>query len=231
MKILIIIPAYNEEGNIERVVNNLIENYPQFDYVVVNDGSKDSTAAICERNHYNLLNQPVNLGLAGAFQTGMKYAYKMGYDAAIQFDGDGQHRPEFIQAMAEEISKGADIVIGSRFVTENKPSSLRMLGSNIIENMIKITTRKTVKDPTSGMRMFNKKMIQILAQNLNMGPEPDTVAYLMKCGATVKEIQVKMDERIAGESYLNLSRSVQYMLTMSVSILLVSFFRKKNVLR
>lgn len=231
MKILIIIPAYNEEGNIERVVNNLIENYPQFDYVVVNDGSKDFTAEICEKNNYNLLNQPVNLGLAGAFQTGMKYSYKMGYDAAIQFDGDGQHRPEFIQAMADEIEKGADIVIGSRFVTESKPTTLRMLGSNIIESMIKITTKKTVKDPTSGMRMFNKKMIQILAQNLNMGPEPDTVAYLMKCGSNVKEIQVKMDERIAGESYLNLSRSIQYMVTMSISILLISFFRKKNVLR
>lgn len=227
MKVLIIIPAYNEEGNIERVVNNLIENYSQFDYVVVNDGSKDSTADICITNGYNLLNQPINLGLAGAFQTGMKYAYEMGYDAAIQFDGDGQHRPEFIEMMAKEIENGADIVIGSRFVTEEKPSSLRMFGSNIIEGMIKLTSGKTVKDPTSGMRMFNKKMIQLLAENQNMGPEPDTLTYLMKCGAKVKEVQVKMDERIAGESYLNLSRSAQYMVTMSVSILLVTFFRKK----
>lgn len=230
MRILIIIPAYNEEGNIERVVNNLIQNYPQFDYVVVNDGSKDSTAEICKRNKYNLLNQPINLGLAGAFQTGMKYAYQMGYDAAIQFDGDGQHRPEYIDEMAQKIEEGNDIVIGSRFVTEEKPSSLRMLGSNIIEGLIKFTTGKVIKDPTSGMRMFNQKMIKLLAENLNMGPEPDTVAYLVKCGAKVEEIQVKMDERIAGESYLNLSRSAKYMLTMSISILLVSFFRKKNVL-
>lgn len=230
MRILIIIPAYNEEGNIERVVNHLIQNYPQFDYVVVNDGSKDSTAEICKRNKYNLLNQPINLGLAGAFQTGMKYACQMGYDAAIQFDGDGQHRPEYIAEMAQKIEEGNDIVIGSRFVTEEKPSSLRMLGSNIIEGLIKFTTGKVIKDPTSGMRMFNQKMIKLLAENLNMGPEPDTVAYLVKCGAKVEEIQVKMDERIAGESYLNLSRSAKYMLTMSISILLVSFFRKKNVL-
>lgn len=230
MRILIIIPAYNEEGNIERVVNHLIQNYPQFDYVVVNDGSKDSTAEICKRNKYNLLNQPINLGLAGAFQTGMKYACQMGYDAAIQFDGDGQHRPEYIAEMAQKIEEGNDIVIGSRFVTEEKPSSLRMLGSNIIEGLIKITTGKVIKDPTSGMRMFNRKMIKLLAENLNMGPEPDTVAYLVKCGAKVEEIQVKMDERIAGESYLNLSRSAKYMLTMSISILLISFFRKKNVL-
>lgn len=231
MKLLIIIPAYNEEENIERVVNNLIQNYPQFDYIVVNDGSKDSTAEICRKNNYNLLDQPINLGLAGAFQTGMKYAYLMGYDAALQFDGDGQHRPEYIEKMAKRIKEGTDIVIGSRFVTEEKPSSLRMLGSNIIESMIKITTGNVIKDPTSGMRMFSKRMIKLLAENLNMGPEPDTVAYLMKCGAKVEEVQVKMDERIAGESYLNLSRSIQYMLTMSISILLISFFRKKNVLR
>ena len=99
MKILIVIPAYNEEANIERVVKNLIDNYPQYDYVVVNDGSKDQTAEICKKNHFNLLDQPINLGLAGAFQTGMKYAYEMGYDAAIQFDGDGQHRPEYIEKM------------------------------------------------------------------------------------------------------------------------------------
>ncbi len=230
MKTLIIIPAYNEEGNIERVVNHLIDNYPQFDYVVVNDGSKDSTAEICIKNNYNLLNQPINLGLAGAFQTGMKYAYEKGYDVAIQFDGDGQHRPEFIETMVKEIENGFDIVIGSRFVTENKDSTLRMFGSNIIERLIKLVTGKTIKDPTSGMRMFNKKMIKILAGNLNMGPEPDTLTYLMKCGAKVKEIQVTMDERIAGESYLNLSRSAKYMLTMCSSILLITCFRKKNVL-
>lgn len=228
MKILVVIPAYNEEANIERVVKNLIDNYPQYDYVVVNDGSKDQTAEICKKNHFNLLDQPINLGLAGAFQTGMKYAYKMGYDAAIQFDGDGQHRPEYIEKMVAEIQNGMDIVIGSRFVSEQKPSSLRMLGSNIIESMIKITTGNTIKDPTSGMRMYNKKILKLLAENLNMGPEPDTISYLMKSRAKVKEIQVHMDERIAGESYLTLSRSIKYMLTMSVSILLISFFRKKT---
>ena len=94
--------------------------------------------------------------------------------------------------------------------------------------MIKITTGNTIKDPTSGMRMYNKKILKLLAENLNMGPEPDTISYLMKSGAKVKEIQVHMDERIAGESYLTLSRSIKYMLTMSVSILLISFFRKKT---
>lgn len=227
MKVLIIIPAYNEEANIERVVNNLIKNYPQYDYVVVNDGSKDRTVEICQKNGYNLLNQKQNLGLAGAFQTGMKYALKYGYDAAIQFDGDGQHRPEFIQEMIQEIEQGADIVIGSRFVKEKKPHSLRMAGSNILENLIRLTTGKDIHDPTSGMRMYSRKVIKVLAENINMGPEPDTLAYYIRCGAEVSEVQVKMDERIAGQSYLNLSRSISYMLTMSVSILLIGCFRKK----
>ena len=88
MKILIIIPAYNEELNIARVVDNLIKNYPQYDYIVINDGSRDSTAAICRRNGYQLIDLPINLGLSGAVQTGIRYAIKNGYDAAVQFDGE-----------------------------------------------------------------------------------------------------------------------------------------------
>ena len=113
MKVLIIIPAYNEAENIERVVGNLQKNYSQFDYVVVNDGSKDKTAEICRKNGFNFVDLPVNLGLAGAFQTGMKYAYNKNYDAAIQFDGDGQHRPEYIEKMAKKMLRTADYKISS----------------------------------------------------------------------------------------------------------------------
>lgn len=116
--VLVIIPAYNEEENIERVVGNLKENYPEFDYVVVNDGSKDGTAKICRKNGYNFLDLPVNLGLAGGFQAGLKYAWLNHYPYAVQFDGDGQHRPEYIEAMKRKMEEGCDIVIGSRFVTE-----------------------------------------------------------------------------------------------------------------
>ena len=115
--VLVVIPAYNEEQNIERVVDNLVTNYPQFDYVVVNDGSRDSTAEICRKNGYNLLDLPVNLGLAGGFQAGLKYAWRNHYAYAIQFDGDGQHRPEYIEGMRRKMEEGYDIVIGSRFVT------------------------------------------------------------------------------------------------------------------
>lgn len=228
MKCLVIIPAYNEEENIVRVVENLKNNYPMYDYIVINDGSSDSTAKICRKNGYELVDLPVNLGLAGAFQTGLKYAYRNGYDYAIQFDADGQHRPEFIGSMLDKIQEGYDIVIGSRFVTEKKPHSLRMLGSNLISMAMKLTTGRRVKDPTSGMRMFNKKMIAEFALNMNYGPEPDTVSYLLKQGATIAEVQVEMDERIAGESYLNLTRSMMYMLRMLLSILLIQNFRKRR---
>ena len=228
MKCLVIIPAYNEEENIVRVVENLKNNYPMYDYVVINDGSADSTAKICRKYGYELVDLPVNLGLAGAFQTGLKYAYRKGYDYAIQFDADGQHRPEFIAPMLDKIQEGYDIVIGSRFVTEKKPYSLRMLGSNLISMAMKLTTGRRVKDPTSGMRMFNKKMIAEFALNMNYGPEPDTVSYLLKQGATIAEVQVEMDERIAGESYLNLTKSMMYMLRMLLSILLIQNFRKRR---
>lgn len=228
MRLLIIIPAYNEELNIERVVDNLTANYPQFDYVVVNDGSKDRTAEICRQRGYRLLDLSTNLGLAGGFQAGMKLADRLGYDYAVQLDGDGQHDPAYIQSMVDCMEQsGCDIVIGSRFVDEKKPNSLRMFGSNIIQQAIKMTTGKVIHDPTSGMRLFNKQMIHEFAHSLNYGPEPDTISYLMRNGATVQEIQVEMHERIAGTSYLNLRRSIEYMTRMCISILLIQRFRKR----
>lgn len=226
MKTLIIVPAYNEGENIERVINNLKDNFSQYDYIVINDGSRDNTEQICRQNGYNYISHPVNLGLAGAVQTGMKYAYKHGYDAAIQYDGDGQHDAKYIGDLLKELEDGCDVVIGSRFVTEKKPHSLRMLGSNMIQFAIKLTTGKTIKDPTSGMRLYNKDMIKKLSFGVDLGPEPDTVALLIRNGAKVKEVQVQMMDRVAGESYLNLSRSINYMTRMFVSILILQWFRE-----
>ena len=227
-RLLIVIPAYNEEENIERVVDGLIRNFPQYDYIVVNDGSKDKTAAVCRARGYRLIDLPVNLGLAGAFQTGLRYAAENDYDCAMQLDADGQHRPEYIEPMLEALEQGADIVIGSRFLTVKKPKTLRMLGSYIISWSIRLTTGRAICDPTSGMRMFNRAMVEEFAQNLNYGPEPDTISYLIKNGATVKEVQVEMGERTAGQSYLNFWNSVQYMVKMSISILLIQWFRKRD---
>lgn len=229
MRILIIIPAYNEELNIERVVDNLIQNFPQYDYVVINDGSKDNTAQLCRKRGYNLIDLPINLGLTGAVQTGMRYAAQNGYDAAVQYDGDGQHRAEYIAKMAATMEKEkAEIVIGSRFVVKKKPHTLRMLGSNLISFIIKISTGQTITDPTSGMRLFSKNVLQEFACDMNYGPEPDTISYLIKQGVKVREVQVYMDERIAGESYLNIVRSIRYMVLMSFSILFIQGFRKRR---
>ena len=221
-----IIPAYNEEESLKSTVDSVVQKAPSVDFLVVNDGSKDGTVTVCRENGYPFLDLPTNLGLAGAFQSGMKYANRHGYECAIQFDADGQHLPEYIEPMTEAL-QDADIVIGSRFVNARKPHSMRMLGSNLISAAIKITTGKTVKDPTSGMRAFNKKMIAVMANGLNCGPEPDTVSYLMKrAGAKVVEIPVEMAERTTGESYLNPWRSMVYMMRMTISILFIQYFRK-----
>lgn len=231
LNVLIIIPAYNEAENIERVVDNLVENYPQWDYLVVNDGSKDATAEICREKGYLLLDLPVNLGLAGAFQAGIRYARQNGYDAAIQFDGDGQHDPKYIASMLEKMEQeNLDIVIGSRFCRAKKPYSLRMLGSTLLTWAIRLTTGKKVADPTSGMRLFSANILKNFSNSINYGPEPDTISYLLRCGASIAEVQVEMHDRIAGTSYLDLGRSVRYMLNMFVSILFVQFFRPRGTL-
>ena len=226
-KLLILIPAYNEAEKNERVVDNIEKNYSQYDYIVVNDGSKDKTYDICVKKGYKVIDLPINLGLAGGFQAGVKYAYRKGYDYVIQFDADGQHLPEYIEPMIEEIEKGYDIVIGSRFVEKKKPFSARMMGSRMISLAIKITTGKRINDPTSGMRLYDRKCMREYAQEVNYGPEPDTISYLIKNGAKISEIQVDMEERIAGTSYLNFAKSISYMFRMLMSIMVIQLFRKR----
>lgn len=180
------------------------------------------------KSGYEIIDLPINLGLAGAFQTGLKYAYLKNYDYAMQMDADGQHLPEYIEALIKKINEGYDIVIGSRFVTEKKPKSMRMLGSNMISWAIHMTTGVRVMDPTSGMRIFNRNMIKEFASNINYGPEPDTISFLLKQGAKIGEVQVKMAERIAGESYLNFTKSIWYMTKMLISIIVLQNFRKRK---
>ena len=171
-KLLIVIPAHNEEANIVQVVEELTRGYPQYDYVVVNDGSRDKTAALCRAHGYRLIDLPVNLGLAGAFQTGLRFAAENGYDCAMQMDADGQHKPEYIAPMLAALEEGNDIVIGSRFLTVKKPKTLRMLGSYIISWSIRLTTGRAICDPTSGMRMFNRAMSRSLPRTLTTAPSP-----------------------------------------------------------
>lgn len=226
MRVLAIIPAFNEEDCIASTVEHLTEVCPSIDYLVVNDGSTDNTRQICESRGFNHVTLPINTGLASGFKTGMKYALRHGYDAAIQFDADGQHLPEYILPMAETMEReDADVVIASRTLDGNPPTGARGAGSKLISLLIKVTTGATITDPTSGMRMFNRPMIELLSESFDLSPEPDSIALLARRGKKIVEIPAKMQERQGGESYLNLPNILRYMLRTCFSILMFQWFR------
>lgn len=226
LKTLVIIPAYNEELNISNVIKDIRENAPQVDYVIVNDGSKDNTMKIVREKGYNCIDSFINLGLWGAVQTGFKYAAEYDYDVAIQFDGDGQHAAEYIGKLVKEIENGNNIVIGSRFIEEKKPFTMRMIGSRLITIAIKLVTGKHISDPTSGMRAYDKLSIHDYATDMNNPPEPDTLVYMLRKKRKIKEVQVEMSEREFGESVFNISHTINYMSRMMISIFLIQPFRK-----
>ena len=226
MKVLIIIPAYNEALNIEKTVKDVKEN-TDYDYIVINDCSKDNTEEVCRKNNFNMLSLPVNYGLTSGIQLGMKYAYQNNYDVAIQFDGDGQHEAKYLKGLVKSIENGANIAIGSRFVNQKKPHSMRMFGSNLLTLAIKLTTGKKIKDPTSGMRAYDKKSIEEFVKNASLTPEPDTLVYFLKKKMKIEEVQVEMKEREFGESYLNPIKSAEYMINMFFSIIFIRAITKK----
>lgn len=226
MRVLAIVPAYNEEECLSNTVHELTSQCGGIDYLVVNDGSKDSTGFIIKREGLHGVNLPINTGLSSAFRTGMKYAYRHGYDAAIQFDADGQHLPDFINVMACELERsGADIVIASRFLDGTKFTGARGVGSHLITKLIRTTTGVTITDPTSGMRMYGRSMIRLFATGFDVAPEPDTVAWAIRKGSKVVEIPAQMRERQGGESYLKLSNVIKYMSRTCLSIVLFQWLR------
>lgn len=226
MRVLAVIPAYNEEACIEDTVSMLRDECPDVDYLVVNDGSKDRTGRICESRGLDVVNLPINTGLASGFRTGMKYAYRHGYDAVVQFDADGQHLPEYIPSMARAMSeKGANIVIASRCLEGHRLPGARGVGSRLISALIKITTGTVITDPTSGMRMFDRSMIEHFAKDFDISPEPDTVALMVRKGKRVVEVPAQMRERQGGESYLDIPHIVGYMARTCASIILFQWFR------
>ena len=168
MRKLIIIPAYNESENIEKTVQMIKENAPGFDYVIINDCSTDNTKEICQQRGFNMISLPINLGIGGAVQTGFKYALWQGYDLTVQVDGDGQHDPSFLAEMAKVLEeKGCDMVIGSRFINKEgyQSSGLRRVGIKYFTLLIRIITGTKITDPTSGLRMINRGVIQMFAED------------------------------------------------------------------
>ena len=198
MKALVIIPAYNEEGAIVETINNLKKSCENVDYVIINDCSKDRTLEICRKNKFNVINLPVNLGSGGAVQTGYKYAYENGYDVAIQMDADGQHNPKYIPQLITKIEEGNDFVIGSRFLEKEgfQSTFIRRMGINLYSWIIKVFTKKEIKDTTSGYRAAGKKIIKMFAQNYPVDyPEPETNAFIAKNNFKIIEIPMEMKER------------------------------------
>ena len=231
MRVLAVIPAYNEVACIEGTVTNLVATCPDVDYVVINDGSRDHTEEICQTRGFNYVSLPVNCGLTSGFKTGMKYAKRHGYDAVVQFDADGQHLPQYIPDMARAMQEqGANIVIASRILAGEAPVGARNVGSKLISGLIKGTTGTFITDPTSGMRMYDRRMIHLFANQINYPPEPDTVSWLVKNGAKVAEVQAVMDERTGGVSYLTPMNAVRYMTRTLISILFIQSFRVKEKL-
>lgn len=224
MKKLVIIPAYNESASIEKTVREIQSKAKGFDYVVINDCSKDNTREICEINGFNIVNLPINLGIGGAVQTGYRYACRNGYDMAVQVDGDGQHNPEFLETMANYlVEKNADMVIGSRFIEKQgfQSSGTRRIGIKYFTVLIKLLTGKTITDPTSGLRIVNQDIIKLFAYDYPKDyPEPESTVAVLRQGKKVEEIPVIMRERNGGVSSISLRKSVYYMIKVSLAILI-----------
>ncbi|MBQ7943979.1 MAG: glycosyltransferase family 2 protein [Lachnospiraceae bacterium] len=229
MRILIIIPCYNEEKNIERVVNNLQKNFPQYDYLIVNDCSTDTTKEICKEKQYNYVSLCTNLGIGGGVQTGYIYAAEKGYDVTVQVDGDGQHDPAYIEKLIDVMQANeADMVIGSRFIQNQgfQTSASRRLGIRIINAVIGLCSGVKITDSTSGFRACSKRMTEFFAKNYAQDyPEPEAIVAATLHGYKVMECPVEMRAREGGTSSINLVRSIYYMIKVTCAIILQRFAR------
>lgn len=228
LRVLVIIPAYNEQECIVDVVRRVVDS--GYDYVVINDGSTDRTSEICHDAKINVLDLPQNLGIGGAVQAGHKYAQRYGYDVDVQFDGDGQHDEGYIISLVQAVESGADLAIGSRFMGKGegfKSTRLRRVGISWLTFVIKCLTGKTVTDPTSGFRACSRRAIELYSSNYPLDyPEPESVALAVKCGLRVQDVPVIMHERQSGSSSIRGLRSAYYMVKVTLAIAITCITRK-----
>lgn len=223
-KVLVIIPAYNEAENIVDVVANMKEQAPQYDYLVVNDGSSDDTLKLCCREHFEYLDLSINLGIGGAVQAGYVYARRNGYDIAVQMDGDGQHDIAYLDRLLQPILRGeADVVIGSRFIEKEgfQSSPGRRLGIALLSGLIRLTTGHRIMDVTSGYRAVNRMFIDIYSRDYPMDyPEPEAIVTAIMHRGRVSEVPVQMRARTGGASSITFKRSIYYMIKVTLAILI-----------
>lgn len=229
MKKLVIIPAFNEEGNLEKTIQDISDHAPGFDYVIINDCSTDDTLDICRRHGYSYLNLPVNLGIGGAVQTGYRYAYYHGYDIAVQFDGDGQHSAGYLDKLVGHMQEtDSDMVIGSRFIEKEgfQSSGIRRVGICYFTALIKLLTGARITDPTSGMRMVNRRILKKFTEDYPKDyPEPESVVTVLSEGYKVTEVPVVMHEREEGVSSISLANGIYYMIKVSIAIVIARMKR------
>lgn len=227
-KVLLIVPAYNEEESILKVSNTIAA--AGYDFVIVNDGSTDSTLQICKENNIPVLNLSANLGIGGAVQCGHMYAQERGYDIDIQFDGDGQHDINSVPALIEAVQKGADLVVGSRFVSKDEDNfqstGMRRLGIKWLSGTIKFMTGKRIYDVTSGFRACGRRAIDLFCQEYPIDyPEPESIVTALKHHLIVDEVPVKMNERQGGTSSIRALSSMYYMIKVSLAIMIQGITR------
>ncbi len=221
-KILVIIPAYNEAANIGGVISAVKRDAPLADVVVINDGSTDETSLVAKGNGVTVIDLPYNLGIGAAMQTGYRYAEMMGYDIAVQVDGDGQHPAHQISRLVAPVIRGeADVVIGSRFLGEGDyvPSLARSIGIRIFSLILSLVTGRRITDPTSGFRAMNKEAIRFFAKNYSEDyPEVEAVVLLSKAGFSIMEVPAEMKARVWGKSSITYPRAFYYMIKVLLAV-------------
>jgi len=222
VKTLVIIPAYNEADSIREVISRLRTSAPEADVVVIDDGSTDATAAIAQEAGALVVSLPHNLGIGGAVQTGYIFAAEMGYDIAVQVDGDGQHDPaEITEIVAPLLAGQADVVIGSRYIEDRGYITpfLRRMGIFMLASIVSLIIRQRVTDTTSGFRAVNRRVIQFCAREYPRDyPEPESVVLFSRARFRIRETPVTMNPRYGGRSSITPIRSFYYMVKVLLAI-------------
>jgi glycosyltransferase involved in cell wall biosynthesis len=234
LKRIAIVPAFNEEESVARVIDEIRAFDPDFEIVVVDDGSTDGTATVAGQRGAHVVRLPFNLGIGGAVQTGFRFAFENGFQLAVRVDGDGQHDPLQLPALIEPVLAGeADIVVGSRFAGRGgyRSSRSRRLGISVLAGAVSMLVRQRVTDPTSGFQALNRHAIALfVADYPHDYPEVEATVMVFKHRLRLKEVPVQMRERAAGRSSIGAAASVYYMVKVLLAIVVAMFRRNASPL-